>query len=508
MELNNRRIVKNTVFIYIRLFSSIVIGLYTSRVVLQILGVSDYGLFNVVGGILAMFTFLCNSLSVATSRFFNTEMGKPGGDLNKSFCINLFLHVCLALLIFSLAETIGTWYIYNKLAVEPGKIGDAIFIYNVAIIVACIGIINNPYNSLFVAHEKFQFITILEICNLFIRLFCVVLLQNYEGQNVLRLYSMIVGITTANTFVVYHFVAARRWAHIIKFNFIKGWKNYKDVLTFSNWNLLGTISYMVQSSGCDLVLNSFFGTAVNGAYAISKSVSMYVTQFSNNFDAPAAPQIIKAYAAGDEDRYMYLAYKVGRFSLLCFELLFFPLFIELDFILQLWLGTVPDGALVFTKIQLLMAAVALTGGGFTQIITASGKIKWFKIELSILFISCVPMSYLLFSLGYPPYCMLLLLLIADIIQRIIQLFLANRMLNFNVLEYIKEAYLRPSAIAIIMTLYIYAYSQLAVCSNIFRVGAISCTLLLSVIMVFRIGLKKTERDKIVVLIQRRLQSIK
>lgn len=496
MEQNNKRIAKNAIYIYIRLFSSILIGLYTSRVVLQVLGVSDYGLFNVVGGILSMFTFLSNSLSVATTRFFNTEMGRPGGDLNKSFCINLLLHICLAIFVFILAESIGSWYLYNKLSVELGKIDDAAFIFHVAIIVACIGIVNTPYNSLFVAHEKFQFITVLEIFNLFTRLICVILLQYYDGENVLRLYSIIVGITTANNFVVYHIASAKKWPHIIKFKFIKGWNYYKDVLVFSNWNLLGTFSYMVQSSGCDLVLNSFFGTAVNGAYAISKSVSMYVTQFSNNFDAPSAPQIIKAYAAGDQLRYTYLANKVGRFSLLCFEILFFPIYLELDFILHLWLGNVPDGALIFTKIQLLMAAVALTGGGFTQVITASGKIKWFKIELSVLFISCVPLSYLLFSFGYPPYCMLILLLIADIAQRCIQFILAKRILGYNSLDYIKEAYTGPLIIAIIMTLFHIAYLQFSISSTFLRIGAIFMTLLVTVLLAIFIGLHKSERSNL------------
>lgn len=301
----NKKIAKNTIFMYIRLFTTMVIGLYTSRLVLLILGVSDYGLFSIVGGVLAMFTFISGSLASATSRFFNVEMGKTNGNVNRCFNINFTLHVSLSIIVLILAETIGLWYIYNKLNIETGKMDDALFVYQVSILTACLGIINNPYTSILGAYERFNFLAGVDIINTLIRLVCVILLQ-YIEDNTLCFYSIIMSLTTINTFIVYHWAVAKNWPNIIKFKFVKGWKNYREVLVFSNWNLLSTVALMARTTGCDLIINSFFGTMVNGAFAISKTINNYVVTFSTNFDSASAPQIIQSYSSGNLARCNYL----------------------------------------------------------------------------------------------------------------------------------------------------------------------------------------------------------
>ena len=365
--------------------------------------------------------------------------------------------------------------------------------FTVAIITACAGIINSPYASLFTAHERFRFLTQFDILNSLIRFCCIFLLQFYHGDNVLRLYAMIVCLTTANTFIVYHWLAARDWPRIIKFRLIRGWNYYKDVLVFGNWNLLATASYMARNSGSDLILNAFYGTTMNGAFAISKNVNQYVAEFSARFDSASAPQIIQSYAAGDKERYTYLAFKLGRFSILLFELVFFPLFIELEFILHLWLGDVPDGALVLTQINLILAGVSLTIGGAYQVINASGKIKWFKIVLSFFFLSCIPISFFLFKCGYPAYTMLVIFLIADIFQRVIQLILLNKVIGFDSLKYVREAYVRPFIIAMIMTLVLLYYKTLTVELVWMKLTFIGLTFFLCAVLIAMIGLKKNER---------------
>lgn len=480
---------------YIRLFTTMFIGLYTSRVVLLTLGVSDFGLYSVVGGVLAMFTFISGSLMSATSRFFNVEMGKPDGDVNKSFNINLVLHISLAVIIFVLAESVGIWYIYNKLNVEPGKMGDAMFVYQVAIITACLGIVNSPYASLFTAFERFGFLTSFDIVNTFIRLFMVILLQYYDGS-ALRFYCIIMSLTTVNTFVVYHWIAARDWAQIIKWKFVKGWNHYKEVLVFSNWNLLATVAMMARTTGSDLIINSFFGTAVNGAFAVSKTVNNYITSFSSNFDSASGPQIIQSYSAGDMSRCNYLVNKLGRFCLLLFELVFFPLYIELDFILHLWLKEVPDGVLLFCQLNLILAAVSLTCGGIMQVISASGKIKWFKIVGGIIAFVCVLAGYLLCKNGAPAYTMIVVFIVADVANRIIQLLLMKTIIGFEAGMYVREAYAKPAIIAIIMSICLYVYSLFVVCNIFAKFAAVVCCLMITAALVFFIGLTKGEQTKI------------
>ena len=500
----NKRIAKNTLYLYIHQFISLVLGLYMSRIVLQVLGVSDFGIFSVVGGVLAMFTFVSGSLSSATSRFLNVEMGKEDGDVNKVFNINLSLHTILALIIFVLAETVGLYYVYHFLVVPEGKLPDAVFVYQISIITVCLGIMNSRFASLFNDHEDFFFTTTLNILSLFIKLFCVLMLQLYTGSYPLRLYAVLLSLTTVNTFVVYHWVGAKRWPGIVKLKLIKGWEYYKPVLSFGGWNLLSTISFMARSSGSDLLLNSFFGTAVNGAYAVSRTVNRQINAFSVFFDAASAPQTIQAYSAGNFQRCQYIVNKLGRVALLLFELAFFPLYIELDFVLHLWLGDVPPGVLAFCRINMILLGVSLSGGGIGQLVNAGGKLKWFKINLSSFFLACIPIGYVLFKLGYSEYSLLILFIIADLMQRVVQLILLNKILHFDSLLYVREAYTKPLMIALIMSIVLIIYSQVKVDMVVCKIAAIILCLLLTSYLVYSVGLTKGERSKVQNQIRKRI----
>lgn len=502
----NKRIAKNTMLMYINLFVTMAIGLYTSRVVLRILGVSDYGLFNVVGGVLGLFAFLQGSLAISTSRFINVELGKKDGDMNRIFNVCQFLHIALAAIIILLAETVGLWYIYHYLNVAPGKLGDAVFIYQLSIITVSLGIINTPYGSLFVSHERFLFTTSLGIANTILRLLLVILMQYYNGNH-LRYYAVAMSLTTVNTFVLYHWVAKRDWPSYIKWNFVKGWKNYKELLVFSNYNILSTLSFMARGTGSDLLINYFFGTAVNGAYAIAKSVSNYVSGFTSKFDGASGPQIIQSYSEGNYSRCYSLVNKIGKFCLLLFEWVFFPLIIELEFILHLWLGKVPAGAVEFCFTNLLVLAIAFTCGGIGQIVNASGKLKWFKINLSFFFLMCVPIGYILFKLNFPPTSILYLFVVADIIQRIIQLYLLKRILNFDSLSYIKNAYTKPFYIAMIMVVFTILYKQVEITNDFFRVFGILICFVFTSILIYYIGFTQSERQKSISFVTKKFKKI-
>lgn len=492
---SNKRIAINTVYMYLRLFITLVIGLYTSRIVLLVLGISDYGLYNVVGGIITMFTFISGSLNVATSRFFNVEMGDPNGDVNRSYNVNLLLHSAFAVIVLLFAETIGLWYIYNRLNVPDGRLNDAVFVFQISILSACIGIINGPCASLFTAFEKFAFLAKIDIINTLIRFLGVFLLQYYQG-NSLKLYSILMCLTTVNTFVVYYWIALKRWPKIIKRKFINEWKYYKGVLSFGAWNVLSTMALMLRSTGSDLLINHFFNTAVNGAFALSKTVNNHVITFSANFDSASGPQIIQSYSSENYERCGYLVNKMGRFCLLFFLLLFFPLYIELDYVLHLWLKVVPDNVLIFCRINLLLAGVSLTCGGLLQLIHASGRIKWFKINGIFFFIICIPLGYWSFSEGEPAYSILLLFLCADILMRIVQLVLIKKIIGFDSWKYVKDAYSRPMLIAVIMSIILWLYSYITINSGLLKMGAIFLCFIITASLVYIIGLTSAEKSKV------------
>lgn len=495
MENSNKKIALNTLYMYLRLFITLIIGLYTSRIVLLVLGISDYGLFNVVGGILSLFTFISGSLSAATSRFFNVEMGKKDGDVNKSYNINLILHLALATLTFILAETIGLWYVYNKLNVPNGQLEDALFIYHISIISSCIGIISGPCQSLFQAHERFKFMAKFDIINTIIRLLGVLLLQKYSG-NSLRFYTIIMFLTSVNSIFIYYIVAYRSWPKILRLRFVRDWEQYKSVISFGGWNLFSTISLVARSTGCDLIINYFFNTAINGALAVSKTVNNYILTFSNNFDSASGPQIIQSYSSGDMSRCNYLVNKMGRFCILLFEFIFFPLYIELEFVLKLWLKEVPDNVLAFCQYNLILAGISLTCGGIVQVINASGKIKWFKISGSMFFLMCIPLGFIIYKYGAPAYSILILFLVADILQRAVQLILMKRIIGFNSLNYVKEAYFRPFLILTLMTIILLSYPKSYFQSEILKFLAITLCGIVNTTLIYFIGLTKGEQSKV------------
>lgn len=494
---SNKRIAKNTMYMYIQFFVNLAVGLYTSRVVLQVLGVSDYGIYSVVGGILTMFTFLSGSLAGATTRFLNYEMGLKDGDVNRAFNINVVLHLFFALIVFMAAETAGLYYIFKYLVVEEGKLGDAVFVFEVAIITACLGINNTPFNALFRAKEKFGFLAVLDITQVLIRLGLIVLLKFYDG-NSLRLYSLIMSFTTVSSFIVYRIYSNQHWTEIIKFRFICGWHYYKNVLVFGWWNLLSTLAVLARFSGCDIMFNYFFGTAINGAYALSRSVADYATNASSYFEGASVPQITQSFSSNDHSRCNYLVNKMGRMTLLLYLAVFFPLYIELDFVLHLWLGQVPDGVLLLSRINLISGFVSLTSSGLVTYINATGKIMWFKILMSSFLILCLPVGYVMFKMGMPYYVLPILFIVADAVHRVFQFVLLKKITNYDIVSYIKEAYIRPFSIIMIMSAVLYLYSFFNIGTTLFiKLIAIGLCFLMTAALVMYVGLLPNEREKAV-----------
>ena len=251
----NKRIAKNTLVIYGQLILKMFLGLFTSRLALEALGVSDFGLNSVVGGVVVLFTFISNSLSGTTIRFINVERGKPDGDLNKVFNVCNVLHIAMAIFLFILLEAGGIYYIHHYLNVDPGRESDAMFVFQVSTIMCCLGIINVPFASLFNATEKFMFTAVVEISVKVVQLTLLFWLLTYEG-NRLRVFALIETLTTLTSFVIYHYYAYRRWVEVVKWKFVRGWHIYKEVLIYSSYNLLQALAIMSKGQGSMILILS------------------------------------------------------------------------------------------------------------------------------------------------------------------------------------------------------------------------------------------------------------
>lgn len=500
---SNRRIVKNSLIVYLRLFVTTVIGLVTSRIVLQALGASDYGLYNVVGGVIALFAVIAGSMSSTTIRFLNIEIGKQDGDPNKIFNICQVAHIGFAMLVLFLGETLGLFYIWNYLNVVPGKEGDAMFVFQVSTIVACIGIINVPFQSVFVAKEKFLHIAIIEIFNALVRLGAVVLLLFYKG-NALRLYAIIMSLSTLISFVAYHYLCGKYWPDLVKWKLQKEYRDYKEVLTYNNYNLLASVALIGRSQGSNMLINFFFGTIVNAAFGIARMVQSFVELFTVNLDSAAAPQITQSVGAGNLERASSLASRICRLCQLLSLLVVFPLFVEMESVLKVWLGEVPEHTVLFCRIMLITVLVASTGGGFLRLKDALGKIKWFMLTYSFWFLLTLPVGYVFFKHGYPPETILVLFVITDLICRVNQLFLMKRIYNYDVSQFCKEAYIRPFLVVFLMVGYVLVYLQWPITGGVSHLFGFIITFIIGVFLIASIGLTRAEKTSILQVIRQRI----
>ncbi|WP_028910705.1 lipopolysaccharide biosynthesis protein [Prevotella sp. AGR2160] len=504
MRESNKRIAKNTLILYIRLAVTMLVGLFTSRYVLKALGVSDYGLYNVVGSVIGMYAFIAGSLSDTTARFINFEMGKEDGDVNRMFNICNFMHICMAIIILVISETFGIWYINNYLNVAPGKLGDAMFVFQVSITVCCLGIINVPYSSLYNVHEKFLFPALLDIGYTLLRLGLVIFLIYYKG-NALRFYALMMSLTTFSNFIIYHYLAYRNWHDIVRWKFVPGWKNYKSPLSFTTYNMIYTMALTARDTGSNLLINFFFGTVVNAAFAVAKSVQGYVDAFVGSFGGAAAPQITQNLAGEHKDRSAFLANNICRITIALTELAVLPLFVEMPFILKLWLKTPPQNSDIFCRIMLFILWFATTSAGIVQVINGSGRIKWFKLNLSAFFLINLPLGYIAFKMGAPAYTILIFFALSDICQRIIQLCLLKKLLHYDVKSFMKEAYVRTGIVLGLMIVYIIIYLQLPIISTWGHILGFLVTGCISLIFFLMISIKKNERQIVLNLVRSKIK---
>jgi len=496
MREENKRIAKNTLIVYARLIITTLLGLLSSRYVLAALGASDYGLYNVVGATVIMFSFITSALYNTTTRFINYEQGKPDGNVNRIFNMSLAIHVVFAIIALILLESAGIYYILNYLNVAAGKEADAMFVFQVSTVVTCLSLISVPFNSLFIVYEDFRTIAIIDILGAIVRFALILALMHYAG-NLLRFYALSMALVTALASLSFFFLSRRRWPLVTQFNLIKDKSKYKEILTFNNYSLLGAAALIFRNQGSNVVINYFFGTIVNAAYAISYAVQNYIITFVGNFDIASAPQITQNVSRGDMDRTVFLASSTCRICVLLTLLLLFPVYCELPFILHLWLGNnIPEGTITFCKCTLLVALVSATSGGITQLIRGTGNLKWFTIQFIVLYVLALLISIVLYNLGFPPYTVILSYFVADAISRYFQLLLLHRYIKLDIGSFVQRSYLRPLGVFVCGVAYVLTSEFVQTEHNLWHIVDFVTATLFMVATSYYIGLYKEERNAI------------
>lgn len=425
---NNKRIAKNTLMLYIRMLISVIVGLYTSRVVLNTLGASDYGVYNVVGGIVAMFSFLNTSMSGATSRFLTYEMGK--GDqvrLAQTFSSAMMIHIGIALVVFILAETIGLWFLVNKLVIPGERMTAAHIVYQLSILSMMITITQVPYNASIIAHEKMDVYAYVELLNVFLKLGIVYLLLIGHFDKLI-LYATLVFAVSLLIAAIYRVYCIRHFkeCHVKR-------ERHKDIirpmLSFSVWDLYGNMSVSFRSQGTSMLLNMFFGPLLNAANGIATNVHGIILGFANNVIMAFRPQIIKEYAANNIPRMSYLIENALKFTLALYLLIAIPLFAEADYVLKLWLKNVPDYTAFFLRIVLICSFFKIGSNIMNIAIHATGKIKGISFISGSIFLLNIPLMYLFMKLGANASFAYATLIPIDIITTIIGISLAKSLIR-------------------------------------------------------------------------------
>lgn len=398
---NNKRIVKNVIAIYLRMFISMIVSLYMSRIVLQVLGASDYGIYVLVGGVVVMFSFLNSAIGGATSRFINYAMGlKDNLYLENTFRTALLTHLIIALSVLILCETIGVWMIANKLVIPEDRLFSAHIVLQFSILSMCIGILQGPFSACIIAHEKmnvYAYVEILVVCLKLVIVYALLIL-NFDK---LVLYSLFVCIISIISITIYIYYSKKKFAEV---SFVPLFKKdmFYPMLSFSGWRFFGSLTDTFSSQGRNMILNLFYGTILNAAAGLASTIHGVIGSFAYNVMVPFRPQIIICYAENNYSRMQFLIEKSFAISNILFFFIGLPVFFECDFLLSLWLVDVPDYTVPFVRITLVISLILNNYGFEGTIIGASGNIKISQLCIGVINILSLIISYLFFMHGCDP----------------------------------------------------------------------------------------------------------
>ena len=500
----NKRIAKNTLFLYLRMILVLGISLYTSRVVLAILGVTDYGIYNVVAGVVTMLGMLSGSMANASARFLTFELGRDGGDVEHVFRCSVTVHYVLALIIFVLGESIGVWFVMNKLVIPPDRLTAAFWVFQCAIVSVVIRIISTPYNSLIIAYEKmaaFAYISLIEVA---LQLGLVFSLKLINGDKLIY-YGLFLALTQVAVRVIYNIYCKRK---------LKGtngrwlWHpaTSKQILKFAGWTMTGSVAVAGYTQGINVLLNLFFGPVANAARGFATQVETGVTQISQNLQMALQPATIKSYAQSNFAHMHSLMIANAKYSFYLVMMIVVPAMISTPYILKLWLNEVPDYTVDFTRLMLLGTLYVTLKNHTNVAIHATGNVKRFQIIEGLLLITTIPIAYFLLKYaGLSANGVIIVYLVVQFVTQFVRVHIVYPMVNLQ-----RHVYLTKICLPIVLVLIpVTAYTLLGMkYFEAHAFGALVVNVLLSIVVclaaVIALGMTRSERHLITTRLSRLL----
>lgn len=488
-ENTNRAIVYNTFILYGRLGITLVAGLFTTRFALKALGDADFGLTSLVGSIIIFISIINTTMLSASNRFIAAAIGSGDKNLtNKTFNVNLVIHVAVALFTLVVALPAGHWYIINYVN-YCGPISNAVIVFYISVAGSCLSFIGVPYNGLMLARERFLVFCLVEIFVSLFKLGATYALLFYFTDKVI-VYSVIIGICTAVPTLIYYLYCRKEFPDTIRFRFVKEKRLYKETLSFSGYIGFGAFVQVGQAQGAAIIINAFFNTILNTAFSIANYLKSMVSLCTDNLTKPIAPQITKCYAAGNIGRCITLMTVISRLTFLVTFMISIPFLLETEFIIELWLGEVPPYSVIFSKLIIIEIIISALSRGIAEYIFATGNIKWYQIYVNTFLFLSVVAGYAALKAGLPAVSLLYVYIIFAALANLLRIFILKKGYGFDIMILIRESYI-PCFLVVVFSLPVFFIRlQLHPILNI----AVYCSYVLLVCYIF--GITSGEKKKI------------
>ena len=508
MPSNTARIAKNTLMLYFRQILIMLVSLYTVRVVLETLGAEDYGIYNVVGGIVSLFSFLSGTMASATQRFFSFALGQNDFEkLRKTFTLNLVIYVTIAVIALILLESVGLWYVNEHLNIPPERFESARWIYHFSILSFIATIFTAPFMAIIIAHEDMQIYAYVSIVDVTMKL-GVVFLLTYLSWDKLELYGMLVFAVSVIISFVYIVICIRKYKECQFRNFYWDKNMLREIVGFTGWTLFGQVSTVARNQAVTILLNQVFNPAVVAAKAVSNNVMVAINILSSNFNVGLYPPIIKSYAADNKKEMFSLIYSGSKITFFLMWVFALPFFLEMDTVLQVWLKNPPLEAVLFTRLALIEALINSVSLPLYTAARAPGKMKTYELTLGIIQFMIFFISWFVLMLGAAAYSVFIVAIVICLVMFAVRLLIIRDLTGLPIRPFFNQVIFPVSVIMLVSSIssfiihWILPLSLFFVCISIFLSIIISCS------SMYFIGLKKIEREKVRSIVINKVKGLK
>ena len=490
---NNKRIARNTMILYVRMFVMMFISFFTTRIVLNALGVDDYGINNVVGGLVAMFSLLSGSLTSASSRFITFALGKGDlGEQKKVFATTINIHLILAVVVLLALELVGVWFLNHKMNIAPDRLYAANWVLQSSVVVFVLGILSVPYNSAIIAHERMSAFAWVTLIDAFFKLIVAYVIYYYSGDRLI-LYALLLIVPSIFDLGAYYWYCRRNFEEC-HYSFMWDKATFREMLGFSVWNFIGSTAAVLKDQGVNILINLFFSTVVNAARGVAMQINSIVNQFTSNFTMAINPQITKYYASGDLPRMHRLVFYGTRMSYYLFMFIAIPVFFEIDAVLLVWLGQVPEHTVLFVRLILILTLTEILSRMLITAQAATGRVRNYQLVVGGLLLLNFPLSYVALKLGYSPESTVVVGIIVSLICLVARLWFLRTSVALRVRDFVSQVVVNVVVVTLLSSV-VPAVCYYFIEHHIIRFFAVCVSsVVMSAVVIYFVGCNSWERD--------------